>query len=599
MTLQQTPATAEEANLLLREVDTHLAAGRPAEARPLIEAVLRLAPDHPQILQLHAIALRALGENESALEAATRALTAAPGDARIADTLGNVLGDLGHHQDALAAYDRALAVAPDFAEAALHRAMTLHALGRPNAAREAFIAVGTAAGVKGPVARALLEIEEGAVDNAAILFEQALTIEPGYAPARHGRLRVAIDRGEAGALDVLRQVQESEPDQRGLLLDRLEIVGDAAALAQAESLLAADLDWHAGRNAIARWRRERAGRDDWLALHRDALAATPTDDQIWRDLIGLHAAVDEFAAAAEVADRAAAATGDATFGAAAFGFHSASGQFDAAERLFARPAVARHIDGLAVAKLRLAQGDLPEADMLLAEICEDEGVANANIEAWALRGLLWQMSGDARFAWLNDQPGMIADLDLGFGPAEIDAIVARLTALHDDAIINLGQSVRGGTQTYGNLFDRIDPEIRMLRDAIIDAVERYRAALPPADPAHPLLRHRDRRLRLTSSWSVRLAGDGFHVSHIHPKGIFSSASYWLLPPADAGDPQSGWLELGRAPAYLGLDVAPIRVIEPRVGRLILFPSTLHHGTRPIASGERITAAFDVAPASEL
>ena len=35
-------------------------------------------------------------------------------------------------------------------------------------------------------------------------------------------------------------------------------------------------------------------------------------------------------------------------------------------------------------------------------------------------------------------------------------------------------------------------------------------------------------------------------------------------------------------------------VEPKVGRLVLFPSTLHHGTSPFPAGERISVAFDVA-----
>jgi len=600
MASNQIPANANEANALLRQAEVHLAEGNAAEARPLIETVLRFAPRHPQILQLYAIVLRTLGELDAALDVATRAAAGAPDDPRIADTLGNVLTDLGRHQDALAAYDRAVAGAPGFADAALHRAMALHALGRPNEARAAFIAVGNSAGAAGPVARALLEMDEGALDDAATLFEHALRIEAGYAPARHGRLRVALDRGEPEAHDVLIQVQQSEPEVRGLLLDRLDLIGDIAAVDQAEALLAADPDWHAGRNALARWRRERAGRDDWLALHQAALVAAPGDSRIWQNLIGLHAAVDDFGGAADVAHRAAAATGDANFTVTAFSFLSAGGLSEAAEQLLARPDVAERVDAISLAKHRLAQGDAQAAETLLARLCTAEDATGAGVEAWALRGIAWQMLGDSRFTWLNDQPGMIADLDLGIDAASVAAIVARLAGLHDDAIINLGQSVRGGTQTHGNLFNRIDPEIRQLRDAIRDAVERYRVALPAADPTHPLLRHRDARLRLTASWSVRLAGSGFHVSHIHPKGIFSSASYWVLPPAsaDTTDRQAGWLELGRPPLYLGLDLPPIRTIEPRVGHLLLFPSTLHHGTRPFDNGERVTAAFDVAPASE-
>ncbi|MEY4239318.1 MAG: hypothetical protein RL339_1919, partial [Pseudomonadota bacterium] len=98
------------------------------------------------------------------------------------------------------------------------------------------------------------------------------------------------------------------------------------------------------------------------------------------------------------------------------------------------------------------------------------------------------------------------------------------------------------------------------------------------------------------SWSVRLAGAGFHSSHTHVRGWISSACYVSLPePDELGAPPAGWLSLGNPPPELGLDLPPLRQIEPRPGRLALFGSTLWHATEPFAAGERLTFAFDVAP----
>jgi hypothetical protein len=96
------------------------------------------------------------------------------------------------------------------------------------------------------------------------------------------------------------------------------------------------------------------------------------------------------------------------------------------------------------------------------------------------------------------------------------------------------------------------------------------------------------------SWSVRLAGGGFHAAHFHPGGILSSACYISLPNDLAGNPEkSGWLEIGRPPPELGLDLPPLATFEPKAGHLVLFPSYLFHGTRPFAGGERLTVAFDL------
>lgn len=100
---------------------------------------------------------------------------------------------------------------------------------------------------------------------------------------------------------------------------------------------------------------------------------------------------------------------------------------------------------------------------------------------------------------------------------------------------------------------------------------------------------------MAGSWSVRLTGGAdFHASHIHPQGILSSALYLLLPDRAGLARGEGWLELGRPPADLRLDLGPVTSLHPREGYLALFPSTLYHGTTPFAQGRRMTVAFDIA-----
>ena len=94
---------------------------------------------------------------------------------------------------------------------------------------------------------------------------------------------------------------------------------------------------------------------------------------------------------------------------------------------------------------------------------------------------------------------------------------------------------------------------------------------------------------------MRLAGQGHHANHVHPQGWLSSAFYVALPhEAERGGGEAGWLTLGQPQMGLGLDLAPVRTIEPKPGQLVLFPSTMWHGTTPFAHGERLTVAFDVA-----
>jgi predicted 2-oxoglutarate/Fe(II)-dependent dioxygenase YbiX len=92
-----------------------------------------------------------------------------------------------------------------------------------------------------------------------------------------------------------------------------------------------------------------------------------------------------------------------------------------------------------------------------------------------------------------------------------------------------------------------------------------------------------------------LRDKGHHANHVHPAGWISSALYIALPDQVAGDdPSAGYLVLGAPQTELGLDLPPVRIVAPRPGQLVLFPSTMWHGTVPFSQGERITVAFDVA-----
>jgi hypothetical protein len=216
-------------------------------------------------------------------------------------------------------------------------------------------------------------------------------------------------------------------------------------------------------------------------------------------------------------------------------------------------------------------------------------------EFWPYASIAWRLAGDPRWEWLEADGQLVSTFDLTGPLPPLDELAGGLRSLHVANAEFLDQSVRGGTQTDGPLLSRIEPEIRELRGAIVNAVQQYIANLPPPDPAHPLLREpRDRRIRFAGSWSVRLQGSGFHANHVHPQGWISSALYVALPDAADSDPsKAGWLKIGEAPAELGVSAPAVQLVEPKPGRLVLFPSWMWHGTVPFAQGERLTVAFDV------
>ncbi|HZQ39609.1 MAG TPA: putative 2OG-Fe(II) oxygenase, partial [Rhizomicrobium sp.] len=117
------------------------------------------------------------------------------------------------------------------------------------------------------------------------------------------------------------------------------------------------------------------------------------------------------------------------------------------------------------------------------------------------------------------------------------------------------------------------------------------------DDQHPLLSRRAKGFGYSGSWSSRLRDCGFHVNHVHPLGWISSCYYVAVPQAveDAGARQ-GWIKFGEPGLDVPLKDAIRRAIQPRPGRLVLFPSYMWHGTIPFHDAQpRTTIAFDVIP----
>ena len=152
-----------------------------------------------------------------------------------------------------------------------------------------------------------------------------------------------------------------------------------------------------------------------------------------------------------------------------------------------------------------------------------------------------------------------------------------LARLHTRRVAPIDQTLQGGTQTAAGLFDRDVREIRLLRDAVQEAVADYIKSLP-ADAQHPFLSRRDSEFHFSGSWSCRLASGGFHTNHIHEEGWISSAYYAALPD-DLGAGSGGALKFGESRFPLGAEDRPSHMVQPQVGKLVLFPSYYWHGTR--------------------
>lgn len=449
---------------------------------------------------------------------------------------------LQHWTRARDAARSATLLAPEMAEAHDHLATALAKLGDWKGAEEAHAKLVALPGAKadGLASFAKSLAEAGRLDDAQKRFEAALNADPQSVAAHEGLAQLLWMRGdEKRFLDRAKQALQAMPQNVPLrlkiadLLNRAERPKDAIAVLEAAPANAAAKPAFDSALAVVLAQSGQAGKA--VKLAEAAVATAP--------------AVDDFHKAALMA-------------------HVLAG------------------DGRkAVEHARWGRAKSPD---------DQEWIA---LEATALR-----KAGDASYKKLYDYERFVSAYDLppppGFASSEAfnTALAETLRKLHIYAAHPLDQSLRGGTQTPVSLLDSDDPIIRAFLAALDQPIRAHMQRIG-AEKGHPLTERNTGAYRFRGCWSVRLTKGGSHVNHVHPEGWLSSAYYVTTPP-DVKDEKAktGWLTFGE-PRFTDAKLEPEFFVQPKPGRLALFPSYMWHGVRPFKAGaERMTIAFDVVPA---
>lgn len=425
---------------------------------------------------------------------------------------------------------------------------------------------------------------------------RAAALAPGDALIAHSVARATMEAGLPAA-SLFDRALGLAPSDASVLLGRAAAQfaegAITAAIGELEAQLRRHPGWLQGHATVARLLYASGDRDNVTVTFEEALEAAPNEIALWREMIDtlMHAARHHEALDAIARGRAAAGPSP-VFDALEAVCVAEKGETEKADALFAALGPIEHVTMAARYMRHLLRAGRPAEASDFADGWHGRDPDNLLVP---YQSAAWRLTGDERWQWLEGDARFIGVYDIADRLPSLGALADRLRSLHLSSHHPLEQSLRGGTQTDGPLFSRIEPEIKALRQAVAEAVERHVAQLPPPRPGHPLLLAKRSPIAFSGSWSVRLTDAGFHVNHVHPAGWLSSAFYAALPEAAMGGPErAGWLSIGEPQTELGLGLPPIRLIEPKPGRLVLFPSTLWHGTRPFAEGERLTVAFDVA-----
>lgn len=355
--------------------------------------------------------------------------------------------------------------------------------------------------------------------------------------------------------------------------------------------------WLAGHNSLASLHYTGGDTTHFADTFREACARQPDNLALWLEWFRSLAQVRDWTGSRRVLEAATRRFGqDPQLVLAELFVASESGDDERAATLFEKTAsVTDLVRDMALIRFSLRRGD--------PEVAEQAALRQLRTRSapviWPYLSLIWRLRNDPRADWLDEGARRVQSFELDLSRDELAGLTTLLRQLHTARSPYAEQSVRGGTQTDQNLFLRHESILRDLRRRVQGAVQAYVGDLPAPVAGHPLLgvdrREVSRgRVHFSGSWSVRLASQGYNVSHTHPVGWISSALYISLPEAETmGRPPAGWLQFGTAPAELGLELDAYHRIEPRAARLVLFPSTLWHSTVPFDDGERLVVAFDV------
>ncbi|MEJ2604036.1 MAG: tetratricopeptide repeat protein [Gammaproteobacteria bacterium] len=598
----------------LRSAVTHHEAGRLKEAYPLYRQFVAANPEHPTALQLFGLLLSRLRQYAPAIELMRESLRLFPDQPEVANNLGNALFRSDQVEEALASYARALELRPDYLEARRNLGLSYAKLARFEEGLAEFSRCVELAPEDAPSWFALgnLRREAGDLEGAVAAFEMAIELQPDYADAHHN-LGVCLR-----LLHEPEQALVHYERARELGLDRAELhhnIGNALAdLQRDEEAIAAytaslernpySPDTNRNLNSLL-WQQDRL--DDYLGSYRRALTSEPGAEALriaYATSLSQH---DRWSEAEEALREGLVRREDAAGNAAELKSRLAytlegQGRWEEALDMHAGAVAAadsqpnhRVSYGRALLACRRPEEALEQIQSAAVSMPFNQRVL-------AYLGLCWRLLGDPRDDVLNDYENLVRVYDLptpaGYRdtPEFNDRLKAVLGPLHVARQHPAEQTLRSGSQTRGNLFDRREPEIvalqASLRECIADYIGRF-----PDDRNHPLFARRSRDFEFSASWSVKLRRSGYHTVHTHPLGWISSAYYVNVPDVvSESDAYGGGIKFGEPDIDIGEAGEARRRIQPATGRLVLFPSYMWHGTEPFEADEpRMTVAFDVVP----
>lgn len=482
--------------------------------------------------------------------------------------------------------------------------------------------------------------QRGRLSEAEISYSHVLDLDPHHPRALRLWGVLARERGQLGtSLGLLTRLAEIAGDDPASLNELALTHMMAGHLHQADAgfrqALVRDPDFHKALVNLGALLHRRGHLHEAISIYRRYLVLEPGDLEVRCNLANALMDAGQSDAALAECDAALSISPDNPFLLAnQGGVFCGLEEFELARRVLEQVTTADYVDDMALINLGFAYSHLGKAqkavdvlnraviaypdnaraaaDLVNAcvavgeidkalEICEDflvrypgERLVLANY-AYALRdaGRIDEASVLLDFTRLVN----VQDVDLPPGYESLASFNHALATYIQGHPSLLADPVRKAT-TGGEQSGELDPAdnsalsvLAALVDGfVLDTVQQYRATGFSEHPAM-VCAAKAWTLRI---WATVLQAGGYQTPHLHPMSWLSGVYYVQLP---TDLESTGGLEFGLPPKHLFVKSEPEKYpVEPREGRLVVFPSYFYHCTKPFFSEQpRISIAFDVVP----
>ena len=206
-----------------------------------------------------------------------------------------------------------------------------------------------------------------------------------------------------------------------------------------------------------------------------------------------------------------------------------------------------------------------------------------------------QLQDDYQFKFINNPIEYLTEYNLDNNNRIIENLINFIEKIPNKVWEPKNKSTRKGYQTKTDLFSNYKNEEIIQTIAQIIKLNLKKYLMKYKDSNDHFISKFPKSVSL-KGWSVTLEKSGYQTSHNHPNGWISGVFYLKIPSKLLKN--EGKIEF----SLHGYDMPIInreiskKLIEPKEGKIILFPSTLYHKTIPFSSDDkRISLAFDVIP----